>query len=96
LVALLIQFSDGRALAGGGRVGFMDLLGKIQPGVTTAQQVSELLGPPARTLHFRVRELDFQEYEYEVRDFGVRLIISISIGSSGVVREVARLRQYDS
>jgi outer membrane protein assembly factor BamE (lipoprotein component of BamABCDE complex) len=75
----------------GGRVESIDLLDKIQPGVTTAQQVRELLGPPARTMHFPARGLD--ALEYEARDYSDRLIVSISIGSDGVVREVMRLRQ---
>jgi hypothetical protein len=90
-VALLTLLSGGSALAEGGRVESIDLLGKIQPGITTSQQVRELLGPPARTMHFPARGLD--ALEYEARDFSERLIISISIGSDGVVREVMRLRQ---
>ena len=90
----LAMLFAGSALAGGGRVESLDLLDKIRPGVTTAQQVRELLGPPANTMPFPARGLD--SLEYEARDYSDQLVISISIGSDGIVREVMRLRQSSS
>ena len=90
LAASLAMLVAGGAFASG-RIESLDLLDKIRPGVTTAQQVRELFGPPARTLSFPARGL--QALEYEARDYSNSLVISISFGSDGVVREVMRLRQ---
>jgi outer membrane protein assembly factor BamE (lipoprotein component of BamABCDE complex) len=93
LAASLAMLFAGSVFANG-RIESVALLDKIQPGVTTAQQVRELLGPPANTMHFPARGLD--SLEYEARDYSDRLVISISIGSNGIVREVMRLRQSGS
>lgn len=90
IAGLTLLLSSG-ALAGGGRVESLDLLAKIQPGVTTSQQVRELLGPPSQMMHFPAQGLD--TLVYEARDYADRLLISISIGEDGVVRQVMRLRQ---
>lgn len=90
LLAMLALLAAGSALAANGRVESLDLLDKIKPGVTTAQQVRDLLGPPANTMQFPARGIE--TLEYEASDFG-RLMISISVGGDGVVREVLRMRQ---
>ena len=87
-IAVLMLFLGGVALASGGRVDSLELLDRIQPGVTTAQQVRDLLGAPAQTMHFPSQGLD--ALVYDAREFGSRLLISISIGSDGVVRGVLR------
>ena len=92
LTALLAMFFWGNVFAaGGGRIESLDLLDKIKPGVTTAQQVREMFGPPARTMSFPRRGIDAIEYDAE--DYGDCYVISISYGSDGVVREVMRLRR---
>jgi outer membrane protein assembly factor BamE (lipoprotein component of BamABCDE complex) len=91
LAASVAMLFAAGVFASGGRVESLDLLDRIQPGVTTAQQVRELLGPPANTMHFPARGID--SLEYEAREYSDRLVISISIGSDGIVREVMRLRQ---
>jgi len=94
LAALLAALLAGCALAAGGRVESLALLDKIRPGVTTAQEVRELLGPPANTMYFPARGL--HSLQYEARDYSDRLVISISFGSDGIVREVLRLTQSSS
>jgi hypothetical protein len=93
LAASLAAFVAGNAFAfGGGRIDAMTSLDKIKPGVTTAQQVREMFGPPARgPMHFPKKGIDAIEYDLE--DFGDNYVISISYGSDGVVREVMRLRR---
>jgi len=80
----------GAAWAAGGRIENLDRLAQIRPGVTTVAQVREMFGPPARTLTLRAKGL--QAMEYEARDYSDLLVISISYGSDGIVREVLRLR----
>jgi len=77
---------------GGGRIESMDSLNKIKPGVTTAQQVREMFGPPERG-PMSFPKLGFDSVEYDLKDFGDYYIISISYGSDGVVRDVMRLRR---
>jgi hypothetical protein len=88
--ALLAAATMGGAWAQGGRIQSLDKLAQIRPGVTTVQQVREMFGPPARTLTLRGKGL--QAMEYEARDYSDLLVISISYGSDGIVREVLRLR----
>ena len=78
----------GAAALAQGYLSSLDALGRIQPGVTTALQVRELLGAPARTLKFPARGIEAMEYD--ARDYG-RIVISIAIGSDGKVRDVTRI-----
>ena len=61
------------------------LLDQIRPGVTTADEVVKLLGPPANIMRFPSQGIDSMEYDsYD------RLKISIAIGNDGKVRDVVR------
>lgn len=71
-----------------GYLSSLDALGKIQPGVTTASQVRELLGAPARTLRFPARGIE--ALEYDAREYG-RIVVSITVGSDGKVRDISRI-----
>ncbi len=83
-------FFVGGAFAAGGWIDSLSKLDGIKPGVTTVQQVRDLLGPPGNTMRFA--SLGIETLEYEGRgDFG-RQQISISVGGDGVVREVLRRR----
>src|SRR5262245_7967116 len=66
-------------------------LAQIRPGTTTAQQVRDLLGAPARTLSFPARGI--QALEYDARDFGRRIVVSIAVGNDGIVRDITRIQQ---
>jgi len=89
---------DGAAV--GGRAGFrqggyiekQELLDKIQIGVTTKQQVIELLGPPLRVEDFNRHGVD--SLGYWIDNWGKRLNISIDVDAKGVVRNVERLLVY--
>ena len=78
------------ALAGGHLMS-TENVDKIRPGVTSAQQLQDLLGTPLRKMHFPARGIDAWEYEYP--DYDEMIILSISIGSAGLVREIWRLRR---
>jgi hypothetical protein len=74
-----------------GHIDSLDQLNRIRPGVTKAEEVRQILGPPATTMQFR-RE-GIETMEYEARDLGTRVRISITIGSDGVVRDIKRMTQ---
>ena len=68
--------------------GFIDalaLLDQIRPGVTTADEVTKLLGPPANIMRFPSQGIESMDY-----DSYNRLKISISIGRDGKVRDIIR------
>ena len=65
----------------------LDVLDKIKPGVTTSEEVRQLLGPPANTMRFPKQGYDAMQYDtYD------RVVISVEIGTDGKVREVKRIR----
>jgi hypothetical protein len=80
-----VLFAWGGPLFARGYIESLELLDQIRPGVTTADEVSKLLGPPANTMRFPSRGIESMEY-----DARGRLKISISIGKDGTVRDVVR------
>jgi len=86
-----LVFTWGELAFARGHIESMDLLKRIQPGVTKAEEVRQILGQPATTMQFK-RE-GTQVMEYEGRDIGTRVRISITIGSDGVVRDIKRMTQ---
>ena len=89
VLALLVFWS---ALAfARGHLESMDLLSRIRPGVTTAEEVRQILGQPATVMRFP-RE-GIETLEYEGRDLGTAVRISITVGRDGVVRDIKRMTQ---
>jgi hypothetical protein len=86
LFAASVLIWAGAAVAQG-RISSLEVLNKIQPGATTAPQVHELLGAPARTLRFPARGIEV--LEYDARDYG-RIVVAITVGSDGKVRDISR------
>lgn len=80
------------AAAAGGRIGSAALLEKIRPGLTTAQQVKELLGEPYRIQRFDRKGID--AWNYWLDDSGEHLNIAVEIDDKGIVRTVERIRRY--
>ena len=68
----------------------LDLLDKIRPGVTRAEEVRALLGAPARTMRFPAQGIEAMEYY--ARSFGQGVRVSIAIGSDGTVRDIKRFQ----
>ena len=85
LLAALLGWHLG-ALAHGQLVS-LDPVARIQPGVTTAAEVRQLLGVPARVLRFR----GIEALEYEAFDFNTPITVSVTIGADGKVRDVQRI-----
>ena len=86
LVALLAGAAFcGTAFAANGFIDNLELLDQIRPGVTTAEEVRKLLGPPANVMKFPSQGIESLEY-----DARGRLKISISVGTDGKVRDVVR------
>jgi hypothetical protein len=90
LTASLAAFFAGSAAAAGGYIDSLAALDGIKTGVTTAQQVRDLLGPPLNIMRFPARGVE--TLEYEGRGESGRQLIQISVGGDGVVREVLRRR----
>lgn len=90
LTASFAAFVAGSAYAAGGYIDSLAPLDGIRNGTTTAQQVRDLLGQPLNTMRFPARGI--QVLEYEGRGDSGRVLISITVGDDGVVREVLRRR----
>ncbi len=89
LAALLtLLASDGVFAAG--RYISLSLLDKIHPGVTTEQQVRDLLGQSVHVIDYPAR--GEHDWEYEATDYGDLLEIWITFGNDGIVRGVTRMK----
>lgn len=88
LSAVVFLSAGGLAFANG-FVKSPELLDKIRIGVTTSQQVTEILGPPARVTKFTRRDVEAWDYR-TLRNAD----ISIEIDSKGIVSNVQRIVRY--
>jgi hypothetical protein len=82
----------GAPVFGAGYLQSPEVLDKIKPGVTTAQDVERLLGPPANRSNFPRLGLISMDYvmrvDTDIYDIGVM------ITRDGVVKEVQRIVRY--
>ena len=85
LTAGVVAFASGPAKS-------TDLLEKIRIGVTTSQQVTEILGPPEKVEKFARREVE--AWDYRMQDWGKYVDISIEIDSKGIVSNVQKIIRY--
>ena len=69
-----------------------ELLDKIRPGVTTAQEVEQILGAPANRSAFPRLELTSMDYVMKV--WTDTYDVGVMIGKDGVVREVQRAIRF--
>jgi outer membrane protein assembly factor BamE (lipoprotein component of BamABCDE complex) len=69
-----------------------ELLDKIKPGVTTAQEVEQILGPPEKRSAFP--RLEQTSMDYVMRDWGDIYDVGVIIRKDGVVREVQKIMRY--
>ena len=84
MAALLLSWG-GLSFAARGFIESLAVLDQIRPGVTTAEEVTKLLGPPANIMKFPSQGIETLEYtSYD------RLNISIAIGPDGKVRDITR------
>jgi hypothetical protein len=89
LVALLTQLAAGAVFAAGKFIS-LALLDKIHPGVTTEQQVRDLLGQSVHVIDYPARGQ--HDWEYEATDYGDFLKIWITFGNDGIVRDVSKMK----
>lgn len=71
-----------------------ELLDKIQIGVTTSKQVTEILGPPESISQFPRRGVETWNYTTKENFNKKKTGISIEIDASGIVRNVLRIIEY--
>ena len=69
-----------------------ELLDKIKPGVTTAQEVEQILGPPANRSDFP--RLGLVSMDYEMRVWTDWFNVGVMIGKDGIVRDVQKIIRY--
>jgi outer membrane protein assembly factor BamE (lipoprotein component of BamABCDE complex) len=91
LCAVALLTAGGLAFADG-LIKSPELLEKIRIGVTTSQQVTEILGPPARIEKFARRNVE--AWDYRVQGWGTDSSISIEIDSKGIVSNVQRIVRW--
>ena len=93
LLAILLLAACGSALARG-FVQSPGLLDKIKIGVTTAQEVEQILGPPASRSDFANVGLVSMDYTI-AGDMGKnRVDVGIMIDKGGIVRDIQKVQQY--
>ena len=90
LVALVTALAAGGVFAGGTFIA-MAMLDEIHPGVTTEQQVRDLLGQSAHVINYPARRQ--HDWQYEAVDYGDLLEIWITFDDAGIVRGVLRMKQ---
>ena len=91
LSAVALLTAGGLAFADG-YIQSPELLDKIKIGVTTSQQVTEILGRPANVHQFPRRQVE--AWDYTMRDGAKGVEVSIEIDSKGVVTNVQKLVRY--
>ena len=69
-----------------------ELLDQIKPGVTTAQEVEQILGPPANRSDFP--RLGLVSMDYEMRVWTDWFNVGVMIGKDGIVRDVQKIIRY--
>ena len=79
---------------GSGYITDSSLLDKIQVGVTTSKQVTEILGPPASVSQYPRRGIDDWNYTMREEFSKYPVGITIEIDAGGIVRNVLRLVRY--
>jgi len=91
MLAAFLLAAGGPAF-GKGEITAPELLDRIKPGVTTAQQVTEILGPPWNVARFAARGVE--SWDYRLLQGGRNADISIEIGSDGIVRSIQRIQKF--
>jgi len=93
-VFTVVLLMAGGLAFGNGYIKDSSLLDKIQVGVTTSKQVTEILGPPASVSNYPRRGIDDWNYTMREEFSKYPVGITISIDGGGIVRNVQRLVRY--
>ena len=65
---------------------------RIRTGITTADQLKALLGPPSRIVRYAFKPLDVWEYPW--RSGNQLRVLSVSVSDDGIVRDVSDTRDH--
>lgn len=71
-----------------------ELLDKIKIGVTTAQEVEQILGPPANRSNFPRVGLISMDYTIAGDEWKNRVDVGIMIDKGGIVRDIQKVPRY--
>jgi SmpA / OmlA family len=80
------------AVFAAGRILNPELLDKIKPGVTTEQEVEQILGAPRSRSDFS--RLGLVAMNYEMRVWDDWFDVGVMIGKDGIVRDIQRVKRY--
>jgi hypothetical protein len=94
MFALGLLLAGGHAYGSNGYIMPPELLDKIQIGVTTSKQVSEILGPPASISQFPRRGVETWNYSTLEQFNKKKTGISIEIDGGGIVRNIIKVVPY--
>ena len=93
MISIALLLAVGAAFANG-FIQSPELLDKIRIGVTTAQEVEQILGPPLKRSSFP--RLGRVSMDYTIAgDMGKnRIEVGILIDGAGIVRDIQKIPQY--
>jgi hypothetical protein len=88
----IAMLTAGCQATGGGYLSKPELLDQIKPGVTTAQEVEQLLGTPLNRAHFPA--VGRSSMDYEMQEWTDMFDVAVMIDDGGIVREVLKLKRH--
>jgi len=91
VLALVLLLAVSSVFAAG-RILNPELLDRIRPGVTTAQEVEQILGPPASRSDFS--RLGLISMDYEMQEWTDWYDVGVMIGKDGIVHDVQKIKRY--
>jgi len=92
ITAGLVAFLLLAAVPAEGRYVTPQALDRIKPGVTTAKEVEQILGPPAARSNFP--RLGLVSMDYEMLEWTDWYDVGVMIGTDGIVREVQKVVRH--
>ena len=93
LTACVLALGGGSVLARG-FIQNPELLDQIKIGVTTAQEVEQILGPPASRSDFSRVGLVSMDYTMPGDMWKNRVDVGVMIDKNGIVRDIQKVPQY--
>ena len=93
LLAIVLLLAGGSVVARG-FIQSPELLDRIKIGVTTAQEVEQILGPPASRSNFARVGLVSMNYTIAGNMGKNRVDVGIMIDKGGIVRDIQRIPQH--
>ena len=93
LLAIVLLLAGGSVMARG-FIQSPELLDKIKIGVTTAQEVEQILGPPASRSDFSRVGLVSMDYTIAGDTGKNRVDVGVMIDKGGIVRDIQKTPQY--